>query len=76
MKKRSGKCVFLEGKACRIYDARPLICHFYPFSMRRSNGTYVFEIANECPGIGLGGTVEQEEFEKMLSRAHSVLKPE
>lgn len=75
MKKRSGKCIFLDGKACRIYDTRPLICRFYPFSMRKSNGSYVFETAEECPGIGLGGTVVQGEFKKMISAAHSVLKP-
>ncbi|MDI6883971.1 MAG: YkgJ family cysteine cluster protein [Hadesarchaea archaeon] len=74
MKKRNGKCVFLEGKACRIYDIRPLICRFYPFSIRKTNNTYMFEIAKDCPGIGLGGQLGQGEFEKMLLKAQSTLK--
>jgi Fe-S-cluster containining protein len=28
---RDGACVFLEGTACRVYDARPRQCRSYPF---------------------------------------------
>lgn len=73
MKKRSGKCVFLEGKACRIHDIRPLICRFYPFSMKKKNNTYTFEIAKDCPGIGLGEAFVKERFEEMLAEAQSTL---
>ncbi len=74
MKKRSGKCVFLEGKACRIYDIRPIICRFYPFSVKKSNSTYMFEAAKDCPGIGLGESLSLTEFERMLAEAQSKLK--
>jgi Fe-S-cluster containining protein len=74
MKKRNGKCVFLDGKACRIYNFRPLICRFYPFSLKRGNNGYMFEVSEECPGIGLGRTLAPEEFERMLGEAHSKIK--
>ncbi|HID60747.1 MAG TPA: YkgJ family cysteine cluster protein [Hadesarchaea archaeon] len=74
MKKRSGKCVFLEGKACRIYDIRPVICRFYPFSVKRYNGTYMFEVSRDCPGIGLGNLVPPEHFERMVKKASEALQ--
>ncbi len=74
MKKRNGKCVFLDGKACRIYKIRPLICRFYPFSLKTGDNGYRFEVSEECPGIGLGETLVQEEFERMLEEANSKIK--
>jgi len=75
MKKRGGKCVFLDGKACRIYNIRPLICRFYPFSLKKGNNGYRFEVSEECPGIGLGKTLVPEEFERMLEEAQRLLRP-
>jgi len=69
MKKRNGKCVFLDGKACRIYRIRPLICRFYPFSLRKKNGGYTFEVSDDCPGIGLGKVLDRKYFEKMFKMA-------
>lgn len=70
MKKRSGKCVFLYGKACRIYNIRPLICRFYPFSFKMKNSReYVFRVSDECPGVGLGDIVREEKFREMRSEA-------
>ena len=74
MKKRNGKCVFLDGKACRIYNIQPLICRFYPFSLKKGNNGYRFEVSEECPGIGLGKTLAQEKFERMVKEARSKLK--
>jgi len=75
MKKRNGKCIFLDGKACRIYNHRPLICRFYPFSVEKKSNKYVFEIAEDCPGIGLGGVIPCEMFEAMLQEAQKRLSP-
>jgi Fe-S-cluster containining protein len=75
MKKRSGKCVFLDVKACRIYNIRPLICRFYPFSLRKGDNGYKFEISEECPGIGLGSILKERELERMIEEARSKLKP-
>ena len=72
IKKKNGKCFFLDGKACRIYDTRPLICHFYPFSLRKRNDGYIFDASDECPGIGLGERMGQEKFEEMLETALKV----
>ena len=74
MKKRNGKCVFLEGKACRIYNMRPLICSFYPFSLKTGDNGCRFEVSEECPGIGLGKALVPEEFERMLEEANSKIK--
>jgi Fe-S-cluster containining protein len=74
MKKRNGKCVFLEGKACRIYQNRPLVCRFYPFSLEKRKNKYVFDVCDECPGVGLGEVVPDEEFDLMLKEAQERLK--
>ncbi len=74
MKKRGGKCVFLDGKACRIYDVRPIICRFYPFSMCKKDKKYVFDFAEDCPGIGLGEVLPGEKFEDMVEEAHFKLR--
>lgn len=73
MKKRNGKCPFLNGKACGIYDIRPLVCKFYPFSIEKSGDTYVFEVAEDCPGVDLGDVVPEEEFKKMFEEARAAL---
>ncbi|MEM3401768.1 MAG: YkgJ family cysteine cluster protein [Candidatus Hadarchaeales archaeon] len=72
MKKRSGVCVFLKDKACRIYDIRPISCSIYPFEVRRSNGAFVFEPSKECPGVGLGCPVAESEFRKMAENAKKI----
>ncbi len=74
MKKRSGKCVFLDGKACRIYNLRPLICRFYPFSLKRGNNGYRLEVSEECPGIGLGDVLKESDFERMFEEAQRLLQ--
>ena len=74
MKKRGGKCVFLDGRACRIYNLRPLICRFYPFSLKRSNNGYRFEVSEECPGIGLGDVLKESDFERMFEEAQRILQ--
>jgi Fe-S-cluster containining protein len=73
MKKRSGRCIFLDGKSCRIYDVRPIICQFYPFSMKKNNGTYVFDVAADCAGIGVGEPVTKEYYERMAAKATKTL---
>lgn len=68
MKKVRGRCIFLNGSTCSIYKARPLICRFYPFFLRRS-GKRALEIGFDpaCSGIG-SGTVPGEEFYQRLTR--------
>jgi Fe-S-cluster containining protein len=55
-KNPEGKCVFLQANQCTIYEARPLICRFYPFQLSMDfDGVYVFEATAECPVVGAGG---------------------
>jgi len=76
MKKRSGRCVFLDGKSCRIYNLRPIICQFYPFSMKKTNGAYVFDVAADCAGVGLGEPITKEYYERMAKKATKSLETE
>jgi Fe-S-cluster containining protein len=71
MKKRNGICVFLANRACRIYEVRPAVCQLYPFTARKSNGTLIFEVSEDCPGIGLGNQILEEDFKKMSEFAKS-----
>lgn len=72
MKKRAdGKCIFLEGEECSIYDDRPIVCKSYPFSLEEIRpDLYVFEPnLEECPGIGEGGELRRDFFERLLGEA-------
>lgn len=70
MKKKEGKCVFLKGINCQIYPHRPLICRFYPFSLEEfDTESYEFKVSEECPGVGRGKIIKEEDFREMLSKA-------
>ena len=73
MKKKAGKCIFLEGAKCRIYEKRPLVCRFYPMWLTQDNGTYVFGIADECPGIGKGRLFDGDHYVSLLKLAEEKL---
>jgi len=73
MKKKGGKCVFLERSACKIYPIRPLICRTYPFSLERASSGHVFKASDDCPGIGLGDVVREEEFRRMFGEVRAAL---
>ena len=62
-----GSCVFLRNSSCSIYEARPLICRFYPFQLQnRGNDRYVFRYTDECPGIGKGRSLKKGFFEGLF----------
>jgi len=73
MKKKNRKCVFLKNGGCSIYMHRPLLCRFYPFSLEKNNGGYIFKATDECPGIGLGNNLGEDDFKEMLTEANGVL---
>ena len=68
MKKTAdGRCIFLKGNLCSIYNVRPLVCRFYPFQLRSiGSNRYVFTYTKECPGIGKGAPLRREFFEKLF----------
>lgn len=72
MKKRNGVCIFLKNKACRVYGTRPRTCLLYPFMARKSNNSLIFEISDDCPGIGLGDKLTSYDFKKLANFAKSV----
>ncbi len=60
-------CIFLEGKRCRAYAARPLQCRSYPFwpTIVESAAAWQNE-GTHCPGIGKGERHAKNEIEHWL----------
>ncbi|MEM2111739.1 MAG: YkgJ family cysteine cluster protein [Candidatus Bathyarchaeia archaeon] len=74
-KDNDGKCVFLNGQSCSIYQIRPLICRFYPFQLKNlAENQYAFTYTDECIGIGKGPCLKESFFEKMLEEAEDLMK--
>jgi Fe-S-cluster containining protein len=70
-----GKCIFLRGNACAIYDVRPLICRFYPFELRNGgDDKYFFLATDECPRIGKGPTLTKQHFEELFTHFVTLMK--
>ncbi|MCX8182957.1 MAG: YkgJ family cysteine cluster protein [Crenarchaeota archaeon] len=66
----NGRCFFLESdRKCRIYQARPLVCRFYPFMMQKIRGKYVFHADPACPGLGKGTYLDEEYFKRLVEQA-------
>jgi Fe-S-cluster containining protein len=63
----------LENKACRIYVSRPLICSLFPFTARKCNNTTIFEVSEDCPGVGMGNRILEEDYRKMFEAAKPIL---
>lgn len=74
MKKKKGRCIFLNNNTCEIYDIRPLVCHFYPVSLKKENLNYTFNIADECPNIGKGKLLDRSFYLSLLKLAQTRLR--
>ena len=61
-----GRCVLLKENRCGIYSRRPLICRFYPFGLETNQKQKTFYFTNECPGIGKGKIMQENDFQKLL----------
>jgi Fe-S-cluster containining protein len=71
MRKNSeGKCLFLNGNICLIYELRPLICRFYPFQL---NGN-LFTFTDECPAMGSGSLLGKNYFRKLMEKAEQSMR--
>lgn len=61
LKHEDGRCVFLQGKKCVMYRARPRICQSFPFSFQQKGAGATISIGSfattNCPGIGEGKPV-------------------
>lgn len=59
----SEQCIFLEGKACSVHEARPTQCRTYPFWPHMLKDRTTFEAQRErCPGIGEGAALDPDEI--------------
>jgi len=74
MRKVDGRCIFLNGTECTVYEARPLVCRFYPFELRCSeNGGYEFiGTEDDCPGIGRGKPLGEGFFKELFAYAEDL----
>lgn len=62
------ECLFLRGKKCGIYEARPVQCRTWPFWPEVMNAkTWNKEVKSFCPGVGQGRLHSAEEIEKNLN---------
>lgn len=60
-------CVFLEGKRCGVYEARPTQCRTWPFWPEVMNAkTWDAEVKRFCPGVGKGRLWSAQEIEARL----------
>ena len=60
-------CLFLKGKSCGIYEARPTQCRTWPFWPEVMNAkTWKKEVVAFCPGIGKGPLITAEKIREQL----------
>jgi Fe-S-cluster containining protein len=60
-------CIFLEGKRCGIYEARPTQCRTWPFWPEVMNAkTWKKEVLSFCPGVGKGQTISAAKIKEQL----------
>lgn len=61
------KCRFLDGKQCKVYEARPTQCRTWPFWPEVMNArAWAREVAAFCPGVNKGRSWSKAEIEKKL----------
>lgn len=73
MLKKDGRCIFLSGKRCTIYENRPLICRFYPFTMFEADG-YMFDVDRSCEGVGEGKVVDERYLSDLIQEAKKTIR--
>lgn len=65
--KKNPDCLFLKGKRCTVYAARPTQCKTWPFWPEVMNAkTWNKEVVGFCPGIGKGPKISGTQIEKIL----------
>lgn len=64
-----GRCRFLNGKKCGVYEGRPVQCRTWPFWPEVMNAkVWREEIAAFCPGVGKGKLWSREEIQNQLNQ--------
>lgn len=60
-------CIFLEGKRCGVYEARPTQCRTWPFWPEHMGAKqWAREVAAFCPGVGKGPVIAPERIQTIL----------
>lgn len=60
-------CMFLEGKSCGTYEARPTQCRTWPFWPEVMNAkSWKKDVVAFCPGVGKGPVISGQEIEERL----------
>jgi len=73
--KVEGNCLFLMGHRCSIYDHRPLVCQFYPFTLESNGEALIISLGDpDCPGIGSGPKLMGGYFKVLASAALRFLR--
>ena len=63
----SEACVFLKGKQCGVYEARPTQCRTWPFwPENMSAKNWKTNVADFCPGVGKGKVWQEAEIRKQM----------
>jgi hypothetical protein len=61
-------CLFLKGKRCGIYEARPIQCRTWPFWPEVMNAkTWKKEVVSFCPGVGKGPVIKPGQIRKQMA---------
>jgi hypothetical protein len=59
--------MFLKGKSCGIYEARPTQCRTWPFWPEIMDAkAWKKDVVEFCPGVGKGALISGDEIEKIL----------
>ena len=70
-----GRCVFLEGKRCRVHEAKPVQCGTWPFwlELLEDRETYQREVLEFCPGSKQGRRVPASRIRDAVERTEAAL---
>ena len=69
MRKRSGSCIYLIEKDCRVYPNRALLCRTYPFWIEKDGEVFEIMVDPHCTGIGRGGELREDFYRQLLLHA-------
>jgi Fe-S-cluster containining protein len=68
-------CVFLDGKRCSIYEARPTQCRTWPFwPENMSAKAWSAEVESACAGVGKGRVWSAKEIDELVQLGHRSTK--
>lgn len=71
LQRKNDRCIFLEEKLCQIYDARPLICHSFPYTFQVRDNLiywgYSIKAKEFCPAIKDKSKINKNHLEHLAS---------